>query len=178
MRLESENLSEVAEEPEENSDTRCVARLAFKVERRRDGRLWVVDTNGETPVELTRCFPWSSPGKYLSLRDERGDERAFVPDTAQLDPASRTTVEATLARAGFVLDVTRIVSIEEDFELRLWVVETAQGKRRFQTPLDAFPRELEADALVIEDVFGDLYRIREPRRLDPKSRKLLWAFTD
>jgi len=178
MRLESENFASLPDDPDETSDTRAVARLGFRVERRRDGRLWVVDANGETPVELTRCFPWSAPGKYLSLRDERGEERAFVPSTEQLDPSSRITVEATLSRAGFVLDVTRIVSIEEDFELRLWVVETAQGERRFQTPLDAFPRELEADALVIEDVFGDLYRVREPHRLDPKSRKLLWAFTD
>ena len=178
MQLETRNLADEPEEPEENSDTRSVTRLAFSVERRRDGRLWVVDANGATPVELTRCFPWSAPGKYLSLRDEKGEERAFVPSTEQLDPASRATVEATLSRAGFVLDVTRIVSIEEDFELRLWIVETAQGQRRFQTPLDAFPRELEADALVIEDVFGDLYRIRDPGRLDPKSRKLLWAFTD
>lgn len=178
MRLETENLANLEDERDENSDTRAVARLGFRVERRRDGRLWVVDAKGETPVELTRCFPWSAPGKYLSLRDEHGDERAFVSSTEQLDPASRATVEATLARAGFVLDVTRIVSIEEDFELRLWVIETAQGQRRFQTPLDSFPREVEAEALVIEDVFGDLYRIREPRRLDAKSRKLLWAFTD
>lgn len=178
MRLETEKLPALPADPEESSDTHSVTRLGFSVERRRDGRLWVVDSRGETPVELTRCLPWSSPGKYLSLRDERGDERAFVPTTEQLDPTSRATVEASLARAGFVLDVTRIVSIEEDFELRLWVVETAQGERRFQTPLDSFPRELEADALVIEDVFGDLYRIREPQRLDPKSRKLLWAFTD
>jgi hypothetical protein len=178
MPLEMESLASIQDEPEENSDTHSVARLAFRVERRRDGRLWVVDANGETPVELTRCFPWSAPDKYLSLRNERGEERAFVANTNELDPASRATVEATLARAGFVLDVTRIVSIEEDFELRLWVVETVQGERRFQTPLDSFPRELEADALVIQDVFGDLYRIRDPRSMDAKSRKLLWAFTD
>ncbi|HSU37947.1 MAG TPA: hypothetical protein VLJ38_00235, partial [Polyangiaceae bacterium] len=38
--------------------------VACFIERRRDGRLWVVDVRGETPVELVRAFPWSAPSRY------------------------------------------------------------------------------------------------------------------
>jgi hypothetical protein len=150
---------------------------AFFIERRRDGRLWVIDVRGETPVELVRAFPWTAPSRYLSLRDASGEERAFVSELRALDAASRAALEAALAQAGFVLDILRVESVEEDFELRTFVVETAQGARRFQTPLDAWPRELPGGALVLQDVYGDLYRIRDVGRLDPGSRALLWAFT-
>jgi hypothetical protein len=152
--------------------------IPFFVEQRQDGRLWVIDVRGETAVDLVRAFPWSAPGRYLSLRDANGEERAFVSDLRLLDRASRTALEAALARAGFVLDIVRVCSIDEDFELRTFVVETEQGPRRFQTPLDAWPREVEGGGLVLQDVHGDLYRIRDERRLDKKSRQLLWAFAD
>ena len=159
----------------EGSGSRAVA---FFVERRADGRLWVVDVRGETPVELVRCFPWAAPGRHLSLRDAEGEERAFVSDTRLLDAVSRAALETALAVAGFVLDIVRVCAVDEDFELRTWHVETERGPRRFQTPLDAWPRELEDGALVIQDVHGDLYRVRDPERLDAKSRELLWTFAD
>jgi len=70
----------------------------------------------------------------------------------------------------------RVHSVEEEFELRSFSVDTEQGPRRFQTPLDGWPRELENGTLLIEDVFGDLYRVQDPARLDEKSRRLLSAF--
>jgi len=151
-------------------------RHAFRIERRADGRLWVIDGAGETPVELARCFPWSEPGRHLSLRDPSGNERAFVGDPTDLDPNSRHALEGALTRASFVLDVVRVHSVEEEFELRSFSVDTEQGPRRFQTPLDGWPRELENGTLLIEDVFGDLYRVQDPSRLDEKSRRLLSAF--
>ncbi|HTQ08041.1 MAG TPA: DUF1854 domain-containing protein [Polyangiaceae bacterium] len=152
--------------------------VAFFVERRLDGRLWVIDARGETPVDLVRCFPWAAPGRYLSLRSADGTERAFVSDVRLLDAASRAALEDALSRAAFVFDVVRVSAVDEDFELRSWSVETDRGPRRFQTPLDAWPREIAGGAWVIEDVFGDLYRVRDVARLDAKSRTILRGYTD
>ncbi len=153
-------------------------RRGVVLERRVDGKLWLVRKEGDVAVELVRCFPWTSPRRYLSLRDPEGEEQAFVADAVELDPASRRAVEATLARSSFVLEVVRILAVEEDFELRSWRVETTHGPRTLQTPLDGWPREIDAGGLVIEDVYGDLYRISDAERLDPKSKRLLWAFVD
>jgi hypothetical protein len=138
-----------------------------------------VERDGETiPVRLRQCFPWSEPRRHLSLRDDDEREIAFVDDPALLDDASREALELALADAGFVLDVTRVVAIEEEIEIRQWRVETRHGPRSFQTHLDDWPRGLPGGALLIRDVGGDLYRLPEPRLLDAESRKLLWAFVD
>ena len=85
---------------------------------------------------------------------------------------------ATVVAAGFVLCITRVTSIEEDFEIRSWQVQTEQGARSFQTLLDAWPHSTPKGDLVIEDVAGDLYLFPPLDRLDPKSKQLLWPFID
>jgi hypothetical protein len=77
-----------------------------------------------------------------------------------------------------VFAVVRVRSVEEEVEIRHWVVETKQGDRSFQTRLDDWPRSLPGGGLLIRDVGGDLYHIPEPGSLDRKTREVLWAFID
>jgi hypothetical protein len=143
-----------------------------------DGRLLAVVDGEEVAVRLRQCFPWSEPRRHLSLRDAAEKEVALVEDPALLAPESRRALEEALAVAGFVLEVTRVLSIEEEVEIRQWRVETAQGPRAFQTHLDDWPRVLPTGALLLRDVAGDLYRLPVPESLDRESRALLWAFAD
>jgi hypothetical protein len=148
------------------------------LERRSDGRLWAVRHGEERAVTVRRCFPWSEPSRYVSLRDDDEEEFALVADLADVDPASRSALEAALAEAGFVFVVTAIRDVEEEVEIRAWRVDTVQGPRRFQTRLDDWPRELPGGGILIRDVAGDLYHVPQPRALDRRSRELLWAFVD
>ena len=148
------------------------------VERGADGRLWASQGDSAVPVRLVRCFPWTAPTQLLSLRDEDDTEVVLVRRLDELDDASRSVLAGALVEAGFVLEVTAIEEIEEDFEVRRWSVRTRQGSRRFQTALDAWPRPAPAGGMLVEDVAGDLYRVPPPAELDPKSRKLAWAFVD
>ena len=143
-----------------------------------DGRLTVEIGGRRISVRLRQCFPWSQPHHHLSLRDDADREIAMVEDPAALGEESRCAIEHALAIAGFVLNVTRVVSIDEEVEIRQWVVDTAQGRRSFQTHLDDWPRSLPGGALLIRDVAGDLYRLADPATLDRHSRDLLWAFVD
>ena len=143
-----------------------------------DGRLMAVVDGKLVPVRLRQCFPWTEPTRHLSLRDAEDEEVAFVADPAELAPGSRDALERALAEASFVLDVRRVVSVDEEVEIRQWKVETAQGPRTFQTHLDDWPRMLPGGALLIRDVAGDLYRIPDARAMDARSRELLWAFVD
>jgi hypothetical protein len=143
-----------------------------------DGRLLALVDGKMVGVRLRQCFPWSEPTRHLSLRDAEDEEVAYVADPAELAPASREALARALAEAAFVLDVRRVVSVEEEVEIRQWRVETAQGPRTFQTHLDDWPRTLPGGGLLIRDVAGDLYRIAEPGGLDARSRELLWAFVD
>ncbi len=148
------------------------------LERRADGRVWAVRDRAERAVWVRRCFPWSEPGRFLSLRDDDEEEFALVRDVAELAPASRRVLEEALVAAGFVFEVTRVVAIEEEIEIRHWQVETRQGPRAFQTRLDDWPRLLPHGGLLVRDVAGDLYHLADPQALDRKSRALLWAFVD
>ena len=143
-----------------------------------DGRLVVMVDGAPVPVRLRQCFPWSEPGLHLSLRDDEDREVAIVDDPAELDTESRGAIEQALAEAAFVLEVTRVLDIEEEVEIRQWTVETRQGRRSFQTHLDDWPRGLPNGGILIRDVAGDLYRLADPARMDKKSRELLWAFVD
>jgi hypothetical protein len=129
-------------------------------------------------VKLRQCFPWSEPARFISLRDSDDKEVAIVDDPSTLDDESRQALELALAEAGFVLEVTRVLDIDEEIEIRQWQVETKQGNRSFQTHLDDWPRVLPSGGLLIRDVAGDLYRLPDPATLDKKSRALLWAFVD
>lgn len=153
------------------------APAGLSLERRADGQLWVVQGGVARAVRVQRCFPWSAPAQFLSLRDD-DREVAFVADPASLDAASRRALEGALIDAGFVLQVTRVREVAEEVEIRRWRVETAQGSRTLATRLDDWPRALPNGGYLLRDVAGDLYHIPEPARLDARSRALLWAFVD
>ena len=142
------------------------------------GRLIAIVDGEAVAVRLRQCFPWSEPHRHLSLRDDDDEEVALVEDPATLPSESRRALEQALAEAGFVLQVTRVVSIDEEVEIRQWKVETKHGPRSFQTHLDDWPRALPMGGLLIRDVAGDLYLIAAPGELDRRSKELLWAFVD
>jgi hypothetical protein len=138
-----------------------------------DGRLGYQSDTGPVPVSVVRCFPWTWPDRYLSLRNADGDEVALIDSPDVLDGTSRTLLLHELDQTGQTFTITAIQAVGKEIELRCWEVETPGGERHFQTELDEWPRELPDGSLLIQDLFGDLYRIADPMKLDPPSRKLL-----
>lgn len=150
----------------------------FGLERTAAGQLIATSEGRRVPVRVCRCFPWSEPARFVSLRDAEENEVALVSDPSQLDVDSRAALEIALVEAGFVLEIERIEDIEEEIEIRCWRVHTRQGPRAFQTPRDEWPREVPGGGLLIRDVAGDLFHIAAPDRLDRESQRHLWAFVD
>jgi hypothetical protein len=148
------------------------------LQRGRDGRLHASRGGGFTPVRPVRCFPWSNPGRYISLRDDKDREVAFVGDPADLDEGSRELLAEELAQASFVLHVCRIIEVREELEIRIWKVQTKEGLRTFETARDEWPRPLPDGNLLLSDVAGDLYLVPRAAELDASSRRVLWAFLD
>ncbi len=124
------------------------------------------------------CLCLLGQGTYGLISDlaaALGTSRQFL---YRLRDGARRALEEALAEAGFVLEVTRVLDVEEEVEIRQWTVETKHGRRSFQTHLDDWPRVLPLGGLLIRDVAGDLYRLPPPQTLDARSRELLWAFVD
>lgn len=173
--------SSEAIERNEVSQARRIPQAALpplRLERRVDGQLCARRGHNSDPVRVVRCFPWSKPTEHLSLRNDKNDEVAYVTNLEDLEPASQDALAEVLVTAGFVLDVLRVEAIDEEFEVRCWKVLTQQGRRRFQTPRDSWPRRTPNGDLLLEDVSGDLFRLPPMETLDRKSRKLLFAHVD
>jgi hypothetical protein len=159
------------------SESSDEVRRGPSLETDESGQLFVMN-DPPVPVRVRQCFPWSEPHGYLSLRDSSDREVVLVDDPSALDDASRGAIERALAIAGFVLEVIRVVAIDEEVEIRQWSVETSSGPRSFQTHLDDWPRTLPDGGLLIRDVAGDLYKLGAPHTLDRRTRDVLWAFVD
>ncbi|GAB4245493.1 MAG: DUF1854 domain-containing protein [Candidatus Methylacidiphilales bacterium] len=143
-----------------------------------DGQLRAHSPDGPIQVRVTRCFPWTAPDRYFSLRDSDGKEIAWIDDPAQLEPASQAALQRALALTSFVFSIRRILSVEQDIELRVWSVQTDRGNRRFQTELDQWPEPVAGGGWLLRDVTGDLYRFPPLNHMDRASRRLFWPFQD
>jgi Domain of unknown function (DUF1854) len=152
--------------------------VELRLERRADGQLWARTGARALPVRVRRCFPWSAPARFVSLRDVDEEEVALVRDLDELDPDSRDALAVSLAEAGFVLEVVGVESVEDEIEIRTFHVRTRQGPRRFQTLRDEWPRPTPDGGILLRDVAGDLYLVPEPAALDARSRERLWALLD
>ncbi len=160
--------------PAENAGPKAVLRLS----RRPDGHLMAMVDGKEVPVMATRCFPWSEPNRFISLRNPDDTEVALVEHPSDLDDESRGFLEQALIEAGFIFRVQKILSVEEEFEIRSWKVETQEGVRSFQTARDEWPAESPGGGFLLRDVAGDLFHLPEPDEMDELSQKLLWSFID
>jgi len=124
-------------------------------------------------VSLKECFPWSKPGGHLSLRDKEDNEVCLIEDLNDLHEEAQALIREELKFSQFVLNISSIEKIEEDVELRRYLVQTQQGRRIFQTKLERWPEVLESGEIIIEDLAGDLFRIENLNLLDELSRKEL-----
>jgi len=150
----------------------------WRLERGADGQLWLMGGDESCVVHISRCFPWSARAQFISLRDPDHRELWLIEDPRTLDSRSRETLEDALVETDFVLEIEAVESIDEEVEIRCWNVQTTQGPRQFQTRRDDWPRIVPGGGVLIRDVAGDLYFVRDPSRVDPRSRELLTIFVD
>ncbi|MDF3130369.1 DUF1854 domain-containing protein [Kiritimatiellaeota bacterium B1221] len=139
-----------------------------------NGQLALQTDDGPEAVTLSPCFPWTAPGKFLSLRNAEGKELCFLESPDELDEASRCLLNKELSQSTATFQIESIQSVKKEIELRCWEVTTSRGTRSFQTELDEWPRALPDGSFLIEDLFGDLYVISALEKLDPLSAKLFW----
>ncbi len=132
----------------------------------------------EISVSVQLCFPWSGADRFLSLKNSDLKEVHLVSNLMDLDHDSRDALLKTMLEEQFVFEVIDVYDVREEFELRVWNVRTTFGDRDFQTPLNSWPRELGSGSLLVKDVNGDVYLIRDLKALSKKAQEKVWAFLD
>lgn len=143
----------------------------FSLELKNDGLLYFNNEKGQKQITVKQCFPWSKPDELLSLRDDKSKEVFLIERISDLSKSNQGQLTNYLFKVDLVLKIIKILSIEEDLQLRSYHVETVQGVRSFQTKLDEWPEVKPDGRVLISDLSGDLFQIESFDLLDECSKK-------
>lgn len=125
-------------------------------------------------VQVNPAFPLSKVGSYLSFAEEEGSEIGMLRDMNELSEASKEIVEEILEKIYFMPKIVKINSIEEQFGLTQWDVETEKGHRVFDIKSRRSDvRPFGNRRIIIHDVDGNRYEIPDHAQLDEESQKTL-----
>jgi catechol 2,3-dioxygenase-like lactoylglutathione lyase family enzyme len=133
---------------------------------------------GEAIVDarVARCFPWSLPGQYVSLRTKEGKEIALFKTLEELDGAGRRIVEEELADKTFNPKILRVIDYRNEFGVVSMSAETDRGKVSFQIRSRDDIRHLSPTRALFRDADGNTYELADLAALDPVSQKWLGEY--
>lgn len=150
-----------------------------KVERDSAGML-VVHIDGKTePVvdaRVARCFPWSLPDQYISVRTKEGKEVVLLRDLSPLDTSSRQLVEEELRGRIFNPRIQEVVDYKEEFGVTSITARTDRGEVTFQIRSRDDVRVISATRALFRDADGNTYELHDVAALDAASRKKLQQY--
>jgi hypothetical protein len=132
-----------------------------------DGREAVVD------VRVARCFPWTLPDTYISLRDALGKELALLKTLDGLDAASRQLVEQELREKAFSPRIQAVMDYKDEFGVVSISARTDRGDVTFQIRSRDDIRLLSPTRALFRDADGNTYELPDLAALDAASRRYL-----
>lgn len=150
----------------------------FELSRAASGRLVLIDADGRVHegVIAVRAFPVAAPDEGFSLVSAEGRELVWFDRLSDLPPRTRALVEEELAAREFMPEIRRLKRVSSFATPSSWDVETDRGDTTLVLGGEEYIRRLGRGALLIEDVDGIHYLIRDLASLDRTSRKLLDRF--
>ena len=126
-----------------------------------------------TKVEPVRSFPINETSRYIALLDDEGNEIGIVEDVKKITSKSRDILMEELEKRYFMPKITKVNSLDGQFGVTEWDVETTQGDVEFGMRSRYDIVTLENGRVLIKDVDGNRYEIENYNKLDPKSIALL-----
>jgi len=151
----------------------------FALQRNAFGALVLTDAQGQIfeGVVPVRAFPIQSPEDGISLVSTDGHEVAWIDLLADVPEPAQTLVRDALVTREFMPVITRIVSVTSFSTPCTWAVNTDRGDTEFVLRGDEDIRRIGKDnALLIADVHGIQYLVRDQFALDTASKKILDRF--
>ncbi len=148
---------------------------SLKISRDCDGILKLsIDDRSYHGVKVRCAFPLFDSNHYLIFYDSDDREIGIVKDMEALDPESRNLVKVELSRRYFIPSIQSINSIRKEFGVTHFDVETDRGSRKFMVKeRRTNVASLGLRRLLITDVDGNRFEIRDLAKLNPRSIALL-----
>ena len=149
------------------------------IERNAAGQLVATLEGRKDPivdVRVVRCFPWSVPDSYVSVRNDKGKEVAMLRSLDALDAPNRETVEQELKDKVFNPKILRVIEFKHEFGVTQIQAETDRGEVTFQIRSRDDIRVLSATRALFRDVDGNTYELPDVNALDAAGRKYLQRY--
>ena len=122
-------------------------------------------------VRIRRSFPWSKPGRYISVRSAEGKELTLIDDVNALGPVQRGTIEESLRASVLIPKITHIDYVDVRFGFQQWNVQTDRGPIEFRVQEREDIRFMNDGRFSIKDAEGNIYELAPLDKLDDHSRK-------
>lgn len=150
----------------------------FELTRNSFGRLILTTVDGvvHEGVSPVRAFPVQAPEDGISLLNIDGKEVAWIDVISDLPPAIAALVSEELGGREFMPEISRINSVTSYATPCTWSVATDRGDTEFVLRGEEDIRRLTVDTLLISDIHGIHYLVRDLRDLDKHSKKILDRF--
>lgn len=150
----------------------------FELIRNPFGKLVLTTTEGvvHEGVSPVRAFPVQAPEDGISLLNNDGKEVAWIDRISDLPAAIGALVSEELSGREFMPEIARINSVTSYATPCTWSVKTDRGDTEFVLRGEEDIRRLTIDTLLITDIHGIHYLIRDLRELDKHSKKIIDRF--
>jgi len=150
----------------------------FELIRNPFGKLVLTTSEGvvHEGVSPVRAFPVQAPEDGISLLNNDGKEVAWIDRIADLPAAIGALVSEELSGREFMPEIARINSVTSYATPCTWSVATDRGDTEFVLRGEEDIRRLTIDTLLITDIHGIHYLIRDLRDLDKHSKKIIDRF--
>lgn len=151
----------------------------FSLQRNAFGKLILVNVQEERfeGVVPVRAFPIQSPEDGIALVSSDGHEVGWVDRLDAVPEPAQTLIREELATREFMPEIGQIVSVSSFSTPCTWTVQTDRGETAFVLRGDEDIRRIGKDgSLLIADVHGIQYFVRDQYALDAHSKKILDRF--
>ena len=151
----------------------------FPLERDPFGKLvWTTpDSQRFEGVVPVRAFPIQSPEVGISLVNQDGHEVAWIEELSGVPEPAQTLIRDELATREFMPVISEIVAVASFSTPCTWTVKTDRGNTEFVLRGDEDIRRIgAAGMLIISDIHGIQYLVRDLFALNASSKKILDRF--
>lgn len=150
----------------------------MRLERNAMGR-WVwtaADGHRHEQVVVVRAYPVTAPEQGVGIMDAEGHELAWFDRLDQVAQPLQNLLREAVSEREFLPEIQRLKSVSSLVTPSVWTVQTDRGEARFMLKGEEDIRRLTGKTLIVSDIDGVQYLIRDPLALDRHSRKLLDRF--
>lgn len=151
---------------------------SFELVRNPFGQLVLTTPEGveHAGVAAVRAFPVQAPEHGIALVNGDGKEVGWIERLDDLPAPLAALVREELSGREFMPEISRIVDVTSFATPCTWTVETDRGDTQFVLRGEEDIRRLTIDTLLISDIHGIHYLVRDVRVLDKHSKKILDRF--